>query len=124
MARLKVDENLPPEAAALLVRGGHDATTVNEEGLGGSEDSAPGEACRSERRIIVTLDRGFGDPRQHPTLGTPGIIVLRPRPQDVPAILHLVGVLNDLLRDRSATGALWILGPDRLRTRERRTEDL
>jgi hypothetical protein len=33
--RFKVDENLPKEAAELLMTGPHDAVTVNEEGLQG-----------------------------------------------------------------------------------------
>jgi predicted nuclease of predicted toxin-antitoxin system len=124
MTHLKIDENLPAKAATLLVDAGHDAMTVNEQGLGGSDDATIGRVCHAEGRAIVTLDRGFGDPRRHPTAGTPGIVVLRPRSQDAPAVLHLVGVLSHLLQDRSVKNALWILGPDQLRTRSVGTEEL
>ena len=117
MARFKIDENLPNEAATILAEAGHDAMTVHEQGLSGRDDLAIGEVCRSEDRAILTLDRGFGDPRRHATTGTAGIIVLRTYNQDGPHVLDLVRVLVRLLTDRSPRAALWILDPDRLRIR-------
>lgn len=117
MARLKIDENLPAEAARVLRLEGHDAMTVGEQDMGGSDDAVLGEVCRSEERVVVTLDRGFGDPRRHPTLGTPGIVVLRPLNQDAASVLHLVRLLGTLLEQQSPADSLWILDPRRLRIR-------
>ncbi len=39
--RFKVDENLPIAVAGLLQAAGHDAATVNEEGIGGALDPDP-----------------------------------------------------------------------------------
>ena len=83
--------------------------TVKEQGLGGSDDALLAEVCRSEGRVVVTLDRGFGDPRRHPTQGTPGIVVLRPQTQDATSILRLVDLLSRLLDERSPANSLWIL---------------
>jgi predicted nuclease of predicted toxin-antitoxin system len=47
--RLKVDENLPVEVADLLRAAGHDAATVNDEGVGGATD--PDLADLVRRRI-------------------------------------------------------------------------
>ena len=117
MARLKIDENLPAEAARVLERRGHDAMTVNEQGLRGSDDALVAEVCRSEGRVVVTLDRGFGDPRRHPTQGTPGIVVLRPQTQDATSVLQLVDLLSRLLDERSPANSLWILDRKHIRIR-------
>lgn len=118
MAHLKIDENLPAEAARVLGQGGHDAMTVKEQGLGGSDDALVAEVCRSEGRVVVTLDRGFGDLRRHPTQGTPGIVVLRPQTQDTTSVLQLVDLLSRLLDERSPANSLWILDRKRVRIRD------
>jgi predicted nuclease of predicted toxin-antitoxin system len=59
--RLKLDENLPEDARAVASELGHDADTVVEESLGGASDPDVLAAATGEHRLIVTLDRGFGD---------------------------------------------------------------
>ena len=75
--RVKLDENLPAMVAALLRERGFDADTVIDEGLAGSRDEDLLAAMREQDRMIVTLDRGFGDIRRHPPGSHPGIVVLR-----------------------------------------------
>jgi len=61
--RFKVDENLPTGVAALLRAAGHDAATVNGEGVGGVRDKDLAELVKCEGRALVTLDVGFADIR-------------------------------------------------------------
>ena len=75
--RVKVDENLPATVASLLRERGFEADTVIEEGLAGSTDEDLLAAVREQDRMIVTLDRGFGDIRRYPPGSHPGIVVLR-----------------------------------------------
>jgi predicted nuclease of predicted toxin-antitoxin system len=75
--RVKVDENLPAMVAALLRERGFEADTVIEEGLAGSTDEDLLAAMREQDRMIVTLDRGFGDTRRYPPGSHPRIVVLR-----------------------------------------------
>ena len=75
--RVKVDENLPASLVSLLRERGIEADTVIEEGLAGSTDEDLLAAAREEDRMIVTLDRGFGDIRRCPPGSHPGIVVLR-----------------------------------------------
>jgi len=97
-ARFKTDENLPETAATLLRAAGHDVTTALEEGLGGVADPRVAAACRTERRALLTLDRGLGDIRAYPPAEYDGIVVLRLRVQDIDTILasvrHLLGLLD------------------------------
>jgi len=69
------DENLSGSGAALLRAAGHDVTTVLEQGLGGVTDPRLAAICRTERRALVTLDRGLGDIRAYPPADYHGIIV-------------------------------------------------
>ena len=92
--RVKVDENLPASLASLLRERGFEADTVIEEGLAGSTDEDLLAAARAEDRMIVTLDRGFGDIRRYPPGSHPGIVVLRLADESAfatrPAIMQLL----------------------------------
>jgi predicted nuclease of predicted toxin-antitoxin system len=67
--KFKIDENLPVETADLLRAAGHEADTVQEEGLEGAEDEALSERIRLEDRAIITLDLDFSDIRAYPPAG-------------------------------------------------------
>lgn len=75
----KIDENLPVDIAELLVNAGHDAKTVNKQRLQGARDSALISLCKSENRVLVTLDADFSDIKAYPPQEFAGIIVLRVR---------------------------------------------
>lgn len=87
--RFKVDENLPVEVAEMLRQAGHDAATVLEQHLGGSDDAQLAALCQLESRILVTLDMDFSDIRSYPPTEYPGLVVLRLRQQDKPHVLWM-----------------------------------
>lgn len=76
--KLKIDENLPQEAADLLNEAGFDAHTVDGENLSGSGDGTIASVTREEHRILVTLDMDFANIRAYPPGEYSGIIVMRP----------------------------------------------
>jgi predicted nuclease of predicted toxin-antitoxin system len=115
--RLKLDENLPASLSALLAQAGHDVSTVLGEALGGAPDDQVAAACLQEQRVLVTLDRGFGDPRRHPPGSHAGIIVLRLADQSTPAIERVVRRLVRLCEQEEPAGRLWIVGEHRVRIR-------
>jgi len=117
VALFKVDENLPAAAADLLREAGHDARTVLDQGLRGTDDDMLEGVCLREHRVLLTLDRGYGDPRRHPTAGSPGVVVLRPFAQDRETVLSLVrGFLEAIKADRLEE-SLWVVEPHRIRIR-------
>lgn len=79
--RFKLDENLPQALAEMLRSAGHDATTVREEGIGGTDDPHVLDIARSEDRIVVTFDLDFADIRQYPAGTHAGLVVFRLRDQ-------------------------------------------
>jgi predicted nuclease of predicted toxin-antitoxin system len=88
--RGKADENIPTRVVRLLHQHGHDVTTVLDEDLVGASDRSLAEAAAAEDRMLITLDRGFGDVRLHPPGTHPGILVLHPREARPDAILTLM----------------------------------
>ena len=73
--RFKLDENIDARLTALLHEAGHDATTVREQGLHGTEDPDLFNYCVSEARSLVTLDLDFSNVLRYPPERTPGVIV-------------------------------------------------
>lgn len=118
--KFKIDENLPVETADLLRDAGHEADTVQEEGLTGTADETLAERVRREGRAIVTLDLDFSDIRAYPPQDYAGIIVLRPNRQDRDSFLALVRRLLPLLDTEPLVGCIWIVEPDRIRIRQGR----
>ena len=115
--KFKVDENLPIEAAEMLRQAGHDAATVLEQHLGGSDDAQLSALCQLEGRILVTLDMDFSDIRNYPPAEFPGLVVLRLRQQDKPYVLGVLVRLVQVLPQEPIEGHLWIVEESRIRIR-------
>jgi predicted nuclease of predicted toxin-antitoxin system len=113
--KFKIDENLPLEFAQALQSVEHDAVTVVQEGLSGVPDPEVMSVCRSEDRVIVTLDVDFADIRSYPPEDTPGIIVFRVRSQDKRHLLSCLHRLIPFIEKESVQGRLWIVEEDRIR---------
>ena len=85
--KCKLDENLGDLGRELLAAAGHDVSTVGMQGMSGSGDAALYEACRVEGRILITLDRDFGEVLRFPPEDTAGIAVLDCRGRLSPATI-------------------------------------
>jgi len=115
--KLKLDENLGRQVAALLREAGHDVQTVPGEGLSGAADQTVWAAATAEERVLVTLDLDFADPiRFRPAAG---VVVLRLPVNSSPSyLLLLAGQLVRALVTHSPVQTLWIVEPGRLRIRQ------
>lgn len=112
MLKFKVDENLPTEAASLLISPGHDVSTVLDEKLGGRSDSTIASVCQNERR-----DLDFADIRRYPPADYAGIIVLRLSRVDKYKVLSALERLIPVLNQEPLVGKLWIVDEMRVRIR-------
>jgi predicted nuclease of predicted toxin-antitoxin system len=115
--RFKIDENLPREVQAVLVRSGHDAHSVHDERLGGCADDSILQACVKERRILVTLDLDFADARRYPASTHCGIWVLRPATQSARNAVSVLRGALALIEAEPTANRLWIAEPGRVRIR-------
>ena len=113
--RFKLDENADPRWREPLVEAGHDVSTATEQSLQGVEDLVLPEACRAERRCLVTLDVDFAQILDFPPQEYSGLIVLRhPRPT-LAGMRDLVRQLAVAVERESPLGRLWIVEPGRIR---------
>lgn len=115
--QFKIDENLPIEIAELLIDAGYDAKTANEQQLQGIRDPILIDVCKSEQRVLVTLDIDFSDIRAYPPEEFLGIIVLRVRIQ---AKRHLIKVFRSiipLIGREPLKQHLWIVEENKVRIR-------
>ena len=113
----KTDENLPVEIARLLIAAGHDAKTVNDQGLQGAKDTAIAEVCRAERRVLVTLDTDFSDIRAYPPESHSGVIIIRVSRQSKPHIMEIFKRVLPLIGREPLDRHLWIVEENRVRIR-------
>jgi len=88
--QFKLDENLPSEACRILRNAGHDAVSITDQNLGGCPDSTISAVCKSEGRILVTLDTDFSSVLAYPPEEFPGIVVIRTDNQAKTTILDIV----------------------------------
>ncbi len=115
--KFKIDENLPVEFADLLRKAGHDADTVNDEGLVGAPDENVIAACEKESRCLITLDLDFSDMRAYPPEDLNGLVVLRLRQQDKAHVLEIASRVIPLLEIEPLEKRLWIVDEERVRIR-------
>jgi len=116
--RLKLDENIDARLAGLLQASGHDALTVREQNLHGTDDIDLHHICRSENRALVTLDLDFSNILRYPPENTPGIIVLRGPDDLFPTVRVLVETLVNALINENPSQHLWIVEVGRVRIHE------
>lgn len=114
--RVKLDENPGTRGLEFFRNYGHQATTVVEQSMQSATDHDVIEACRRERRCIVTLDLDFSNPFVFPPEEYYGIAVLRLSEHEPSSELHcLTERLADYMAKRDITGRLWILRDGRIR---------
>ncbi len=119
--KLKLDENLGELGRDVLTAAGHDVSTVAVQGMTGAADVALYQSCRAEGRILVTLDRDFGEVLRFPPEETAGIVILDCRGRLSPASIGArIDEFAAFLKVQPIDGQLWIVEPGRVRIHERR----
>lgn len=116
-SRFKVDEDLPRQVSELLSARGHDATTVVLQGWQGLSDESLWPRVQTERRWLVTADKGFGDLRKYPPGTHGGVILLRPQEESRRAFLELAEAVADKVNLDDLAGSVIVATPAAVRVR-------
>ena len=116
--KLKLDENIDARLTVLLHDAGHDATTVRDQGLHGSEDLDLFDRCVSEGLALVTRDLDFSNILRYPPEDTPGIIVFLGPDDLFPTVKIRMQTFVEALTSENPAGHLWIVEPRRIRIHE------
>lgn len=115
--RVKLDENLPVSAVLIFVAAGHDVDTVEDEGLAGSDDPTVSRVASEVERLVVTLDRGFGDTQRYPPGSHAGILVLRLDDQSAASIRRALSTLVAITDLDALAGCVAVFRDGSLRVR-------
>jgi predicted nuclease of predicted toxin-antitoxin system len=115
--RIKLDENLPGRAAEPLESAGHDVDTAVEERLSGASDDDLRRIASAAGRLVVTLDRGFGDVRAHPPGTHAGVLVLRVDDQSPPSVTREIEYLLEAVSLEDLAGCIAVFRRGDVRVR-------
>lgn len=116
--KVKLDENLPVTLAGLLRHLGHDADTVQDEGLCGRDDGIIWEAAQCESRFLVTQDLDFSDVRKFVPGTHAGILLVRLQVASLNALESRVLGLFQTEAVAAWTGCLVVATDRKLRIRQ------
>jgi predicted nuclease of predicted toxin-antitoxin system len=92
--------------------------TVVAQRMGGGPDSTLAAVCKSEGRVLVTMDLDFADIRTYSPNEYPGFIVLRATSQAKSHVLKLLQLVIERLPSEELAGKLWVVDEAGIRIRE------
>ncbi len=115
--RIKIDEDLPNQVIRMLRDRGYSVMGVVEQGMGGWIDPALWEVIQTEKRLLITADKGFADIRIHPPGTHAGVLLLRPDEDGIKPVISLMErvLLGFNLEDLS--GTITVVNPRGVRVR-------
>jgi predicted nuclease of predicted toxin-antitoxin system len=115
--KFKLDENLPVELVTDRRGLGHDAETVNDEGLRGAADPAVVDAAFAAGRILFTLDKGIANLQRYPIHQHAGVVLFRPDTSGRGAVIAFVRKRLNKVLEMDLADRLTVVGPSRIRFR-------
>jgi len=116
--KIKLDENLPRQAAQVAREHGYDAASVLEQGMSGWKDSRLWREVQEEGRFLITADKGFADIRVYPPGKHHGLLLLRPDEDGVRPVLELLQQVLNAYNLGDLTGTTTIVTPRGIRIRK------
>jgi predicted nuclease of predicted toxin-antitoxin system len=116
--RIKVDEDLPLSVAEVLREAGHDVATVVDQGWSGWTDARIWIAVCTERRMLITADKGLADLRRLREVKTSlGVVLLRVQNESWRSYGRLAEKLVSSLDLHELAGAVTVVTENNVRVR-------
>jgi predicted nuclease of predicted toxin-antitoxin system len=113
----KVDEDLPKQVVTVLRENGHQADSVIEQGLSGWKDDKLWDKIQTEKRFLITADKGFADIRIYPPGTHAGIMLLRPDQDGIRPTLDLLKIVLKNYNLDVLAGKTTVITPRGIRVR-------
>lgn len=116
--RVKVDEDLPEEVAAIFAEAGYAVATVRHQGWGGLLDEELWARIHAEGCWLVTADKEFGDVRKYGPGSHAGVILIRADSESRRSYLELARMAVRSFRLEDFPGCLIVVTPRGIRIRD------
>ena len=116
--RVKVDEDLSEEVAAVFAAAGYVSDTVRTQGWGGLLDDELWVRVQAEVRWLITADKQFGDVRKYRPGTHAGVVLIRADNESRRRYLELASTLVRSLRLEDVPGRLVVVTPRGIRLRD------
>lgn len=116
--RVKVDEDLPEDVAAVFAEAGYAVATVRSQGWGGLLDEELWARVQAEGCWLVTADKEFGDVRKYRPGSHAGVVLIRADNESRRSYLDLTGVALHSFRLEDFLGCLIVVTPRGIRIRD------
>ena len=120
--KIKLDENISRHLKPVVSQKGHDAITVEDEGLLGKTDVEVGAVAKTEGRVPFTLDVEFSNLRKFPPGSHPGIVLFRPQSMGPLSVNRFITQFVENTDLASLYGCVVVVDPTRIRIRSPRTD--
>lgn len=91
--------------------------------MGGAADPQLWQIAQSERRFLVTADKGFGDIRLYPPGTHAGVLLLRPDQDGIRPVLDLLNRVLSSYDLQDLMGSVSVATPRGIRIRRRITRE-
>ena len=115
--KIKLDENLPFRLVGILVQLGHEADTVDQEGLAGQDDQHVWEAAQRAGRFLITQDLDFSDIRRFAPGTHKGILLVRLREPGRIALANRIRAIFQAEPVENWTGCFVVVTERKIRVR-------
>ncbi len=115
--QLLTDENVYQPMVTMLGELGHDVFDIKEQQLLGIGDERVMEMACEQKRVLITLDKGFSSILLYPPGAHPGVIVLRVWRLSIAKATEVLRNFIQTTPEYQLTGKLVIVEPSRARFR-------
>lgn len=114
------DENVYQPMVTMLREMGYEVFDIKEQQLFGIDDARVMEMAREQKRVLITLDKGFSNILLYPPGAHPGVIVLRVWRLSIAKATEVLRNFIQTTPEHQLTGKVAIVEPSRARFRSER----
>ena len=114
--KIKLDESIGKRGLGCCAAAVTTRQPFYEQGLSGAVDEQVFGICAEEGRVLITLDRDFGEVLRFPPSRSAGVVILAAGSRATRA--HILNGLEQFLMvaaTHDVAGQLWIVEPGRVR---------
>jgi predicted nuclease of predicted toxin-antitoxin system len=115
--KFKIDENLPAEITEDLCALGHDAKTVFDQDMSGTDDERLLKRVAEESRVFLTMDKGIANITVYQPKRFSGLVLFRPNQAGRGVVLAFIRKILPSVLELDLNGRLVVVSEAGIRIR-------